>query len=79
MTLFIRDYAWLILIANILAWPIAYYATEYWLQNFAYRMPQHISTYLFVMMFIFLAACIFIVAQCCKVAVTNPVKALRSE
>ena len=32
---------------------IAYYATEYWLQNFAYRMPQHISTYLFVMLFIF--------------------------
>ncbi len=79
MTLFIKDYAWLILIANVVAWPVAYYATEYWLRNFAYRMPQHISTYLFVMMFIFLAACIFIVAQCFKAAVTNPVKALRTE
>lgn len=79
MTLFIKDYAWLILIANIIAWPLAYYATEYWLQNFAYRMPQHISTYLFVMLFIFLAAIIFIVAQCFKAAVNNPVKSLRTE
>lgn len=79
LTLFIKDYAWLILIANIIAWPLAYFATENWLQNFAYRMPQHISTYLFVMLFIFLVAFGFIAVQCLKVAISNPVKSLRTE
>ncbi|MBX2923409.1 MAG: hypothetical protein KF746_14500 [Chitinophagaceae bacterium] len=79
ITLFIKDYAWLILIANSIAWPLAYYATEYWLQNFAYRIPQHIGTYLFVMLFVFITAVIFIMAQCLKAAVSSPVKVLRTE
>lgn len=79
LALFVKDYAWLILIANIIAWPLAYIATENWLQNFAYRMPQDITIYLFVMFFIFLAAFAFIAVQCLKVAVSNPVKNLRTE
>ncbi|PVD53903.1 hypothetical protein DC498_00445 [Terrimonas sp.] len=79
ITLFLKDYAWLILIANIIAWPLAYYATNYWLQNFAYRMPQHIDTYLFVMLFVFGGAFTFIIMQCLKTAQANPVKALRTE
>jgi putative ABC transport system permease protein len=77
--LFIKDYALLILISNILAWPLAYGATDYWLQNFAYRMPQNIIPYLFVMGFIFIAATVFIAMQCYKVAVSNPIKSLRTE
>ena len=30
LTLFIRQYAWLLLIANLIAWPIAYYFTNRW-------------------------------------------------
>ncbi|MFT3705374.1 MAG: ABC transporter permease [Agriterribacter sp.] len=77
--LFLKDYALLILISNIIAWPLAYGATNYWLQNFAYRMPQNIMPYLFVMAFIFIAATAFIVVQCYKVAVSNPIKPLRTE
>ncbi len=38
--LFIKDYAWLILVANIIAWPVAYMITNKWLENYAYRVNQ---------------------------------------
>ncbi|MCC6288078.1 MAG: ABC transporter permease [Chitinophagaceae bacterium] len=77
--LFIKDYTWLIIIANIIAWPIAYLANNYWLQNFEYRMPPQLLPYLMVSGFILLATIIFIVLQCYKIAVSNPVKVLRTE
>ncbi|MGH7455357.1 MAG: ABC transporter permease, partial [bacterium] len=33
-----KDFVKLVLIANILAWPIAWYAMNLWLENFAYRV-----------------------------------------
>jgi putative ABC transport system permease protein len=77
--LFIKDYAWLILLANIIAWPLAYVVTDQWLQSYVYRVQQDIIPYLSVAVFIFLAAFMFITAQCFKVAVSNPVKNLRNE
>jgi putative ABC transport system permease protein len=77
--LFLKDYAWLILIANVIAWPLAYFVTDRWLQNYSYRMDQDIVPYLSVFAFVFLVAFVFISAQCFKAAVTNPVKNLRTE
>ncbi len=77
--LFIKEYAALILIANVIAWPIAYYVSNYWLQNFAYRVEQNVLSYLLVFMLVFIIAFGLIVVQCFKAAVTNPVKSLRSE
>lgn len=77
--LFIKDYAWLILIANIIAWPLAYIITNYWLQGYAYRIQQNLTPYLFAGIFVFAAAFVFITLQCFKTAVANPIKSLRSE
>jgi cell division protein FtsX len=77
--LFIKEYAWLLLIANLIAWPIAYYVTNYWLQNFAYRIEQNMLSYLLVIVFIFIIAFSLIVLQCFKAAIANPVKSLRTE
>ena len=77
--LFIKDYTWLILIANIIAWPIAYSITNKWLENYVYRVQQNIIPYLFVCAFIFIVASILIAAQCFKTASDNPVKSLRTE
>jgi putative ABC transport system permease protein len=77
--LFIKEYAWLILIANLIAWPIAYYVTNYWLQNFAYRIEQNMLSYLLVFVIIFIIAFGLILAQCFNAAVSNPVKSLRTE
>ena len=77
--LFIKDYAWLILLANIIAWPIAYLITNHWLQEYAYRINQNVMPYLSAAFFISITAFVFITLQCYKTSVSNPVKNLRSE
>jgi len=77
--LFIKEYAWLILLANLIAWPIAYFVTNYWLQHFAYRIEQNMFSYLLVFALIVIVAFSLISAQCFKAAIANPVNSLRTE
>ena len=68
-----------VLIANLVAWPAAYYAMNKWLQNFAYR------TGLGVWMFALSGGLALVVAlatvsfQAVKAATADPVKALKYE
>ena len=77
--IFIREYGWLILIANIIAWPLAYLFTSKWLDSYAYRFQQDLVPYISVGSLILLVAFGLITLQCLKAALTNPVKSLRSE
>lgn len=77
--LFIKDYALLILIANFIAWPVAYGITDKWLDNYAYRIQQNIFIYLMVCAFIFITAFILITLQCFNTANSNPVESLRAD
>lgn len=79
ITLFIRDYALLILIANAIAWPVAYGFTNKWLENYAYRVQQDFGPFVLVGACTFLMAFVLIALQCLKVAVANPVRSLRTE
>jgi len=69
---------WLAL-AFIIATPIAYYAAQQWLQNFAYRTP--ISWWIFILAGIFALFIVMLTVswQSFKVARRNPVEALRYE
>ena len=77
--LFLKEYAWLIIIANVIAWPLAYMTTEHFLQNFAYRVQQDVFPYLLVLGSVAALAFGLISLHCAKSAVANPVKSLRSE
>ncbi|MGH2648722.1 MAG: ABC transporter permease, partial [Ginsengibacter sp.] len=77
--LFLKEYAALIILANIIAWPLAYAISQKLLQNFAYHINQNIFPYLMVFVFVSVIAFALIVLQCFKVAVANPVKSLRTE
>jgi ABC-type lipoprotein release transport system permease subunit len=77
--LFFKDYAILILIANVIAWPLAYWATNQWLQNYAYRMPQNIMPYAGVFVTVALSTFLFVTILCLKATQANPVKNLRTE
>lgn len=77
--LFLKEYAALTIIANIIAWPLAYMITEKLLQNFAYHIQQNIYPYLLVLTFVSLIAFVLITLQCFKAATANPVKSLRTE
>lgn len=77
--IFLKEYAPLIIVANIIAWPIAYLISGQLLQNFAYRIEQTIFSYLIVFVFISVVCFILIGLQCYKAAITNPVKSLQTE
>ena len=74
-----KEFAILVGIANLIAWPIAYYAMNRWLQDFAYRIDLGIWAFIvsgFLALFIALTTVSY---QAWKVARTNPVDALRYE
>jgi putative ABC transport system permease protein len=69
----------LVLIANIIAWPLAWYAMSKWLTGFAYRINITWITFAIIALISVLIALITISFQAIKAAVANPVKSLRSE
>ena len=74
-----KDFVLLVLVANIIAWPIAYYALESWLQNFAYRTHIGIDTFILSGFLALLIALATLTWQATKAANMNPVDTLRQE
>jgi putative ABC transport system permease protein len=74
-----KDFLLLVVIAAVIAFPVAWYAMNHWLHNFAYRI--NIAWWVFVLAGIiaFLIAFATISFQAIKAAISNPVKSLRSE
>jgi putative ABC transport system permease protein len=78
-TLLSKDFLKLVLIANGVAFPFAYYAMTRWLKDFAYRI--HIEWWIFALagVMALLIALLTVSFQAIKAAVANPVKSLRTE
>ena len=74
-----KEFALLVLIANIFAWPTAYFLMTKWLQNFAYRVNMESWIYILSATFAFGIALITISFQVLKAALADPVKSLRYE
>jgi ABC-type lipoprotein release transport system permease subunit len=77
--LFLNDYSRLLLLSNIIAWPLAYLCTYKWLLNYSYRVEQNFLPYITVGAVITFTTFLFVTAQCLSTALSNPVKNLRSE
>lgn len=77
--LFSKEFIWLIVIAFCIAAPIAYYAMNSWLENFAYHINIGAVVFLIAIAASFVIAGLTIATETIKAAVANPVKALRSE
>jgi len=78
-SLLTKEFLLLVLIAFIIAAPVAWLLMNKWLQDFAYRI--HLSWWMFVVAGIgsILIALITVSFQAVKAAVANPVKSLRTE
>jgi putative ABC transport system permease protein len=76
-----RDFTIWILLANIIAWPTAFYFIERWLQSFAFRISIINEWYIFPLAAIvsFFIAILTVVYQALKAASANPVDALKYE
>ena len=68
-----------VLVANLIAWPLAYFAMNKWLQNFAYRIHIGIVAFLISGGTAFLIAYLTVSYQSIKSARANPVDSLRYE
>ena len=79
MILLSKELIWLVVGANIIAWPIAYYFTNQWLQNFAYRIDLGIGFFTLIGILVLLTAWTTMSYQAIKAALSNPVDALRYE
>lgn len=78
-TLLSKDFIRLVLIANIIAWPLAWFVLNKWLQDFAYRISLNWMVFLLAGAVAILIAMLTISFHAIKTAMANPVKALRSE
>ena len=74
-----KEFAKLILLANIIAWPVAYLVMSRWLQNFAYRIVIEIWIFLLSAILALFVAMITVSFKAVKAALSNPVDALRYE
>ena len=74
-----KDVVKLIIIANIIALPIAYYVFHRWLENFAYRTRISALTFLTSAALVFFIGYSTIAFQSIKAALLNPADAIRTE
>ncbi len=74
-----KDFLKLVMIAIVIATPVAWYAANKWLEDFAYRV--NIDWWVFVAAGLFaMAIALFTISfQSIKAALANPVKSLRTE
>jgi len=66
-------------IANLIAWPVAYFVMSGWLQNYAYRISLNITIFFAAAVLAMVIVLVTVSYQAAKAALANPVEALRYE
>jgi putative ABC transport system permease protein len=79
VTLLSTDFLVLVLVANLIAWPLAWYAMDRWLEDFAYRVEIQTGVFMLAAFLAFIIAIVTISFHAIKAASANPVKALRAQ
>ncbi len=74
-----RDFLLLVLVAFVVASPLAGWAMHKWLEGFEYRIGLHWWVFLVAGAMALLIALVTVSFQAIKVAIANPVKSLRTE
>ncbi|MDP2058720.1 MAG: ABC transporter permease, partial [Flavobacteriaceae bacterium] len=79
VTLLSKDFLVLVLIAAVLAFPLAWWVMHKWLQDFEYRININVWFFVIAGVSALLIALITVSFQAIKAAIANPVKSLRTE
>ncbi|MDQ3278602.1 MAG: macrolide ABC transporter permease, partial [Bacteroidota bacterium] len=74
-----KDFVILVIVASLLAFPLAWGGLQTWLQDFAYRINLPWLAFLGAAFLTLVIACATVSFQAIKAALMNPVKSLRSE
>jgi len=79
LLLLYREYIRLIIIANLIAWPLGWYLSTEWLSTFPYRTGLNIGVFILTFFGALIIALLTVSFQSMKAAVANPVKSLQDE
>ena len=74
-----REFIFLILLANLIAWPIAYYLMRDWLSGFAYQTDLNVLPFIVSAILALIIAFGTVSMQAIRAARSNPIDALRYE
>jgi ABC-type antimicrobial peptide transport system permease subunit len=74
-----KDFVRLVLIAIIIASPIAWFGSKKWLQDFAYRIDVNAGVFFAAGVAAIIIALVTVSFQAIKAAIANPVKSIRTE
>jgi ABC-type antimicrobial peptide transport system permease subunit len=78
-SLFLKDFLGVVLIAGLIACPLAYFMMQKWLDDYAYKINISLSPFIFSIALLTVITALLIMLQTIKAAFANPVKSLRSE
>ena len=79
ITLLGRELIGLILLANLLAWPVSFFAMSQWIRNFPYRVKIGIEVFVASSLAVLLIGLLTVSYQAVKAALANPADSLRYE
>lgn len=74
-----KEFTKWVLVANLVAWPVAYFVMREWLQGFAYRTGLTLGIFILSAILAFIVALITVGHQSIKAALTNPVESIKYE
>ena len=74
-----KEFVILVLIANIIVWPLAYILLNKWLQTFAYQVQIGWSIFVLTGLAVFVISLLTVSWQILRAAMANPVDSLRYE
>ena len=74
-----KEFSRWVIVANVIAWPIAYFVMKKWLQNFAYQTNIGLWSFVLAALLALIIALFTVSYQSVKAALTNPVDCLRYE
>ncbi len=74
-----KEFSRWVIVANVIAWPIAYFVMKKWLQNFAYQTNIGLWSFVLSALLALIIALFTVSYQSVKAALTNPVDCLRYE
>ncbi len=74
-----KEFVALVLVANLIAWPLAYMAMQRWLEAFAYRISLELWMFCLAGALALLVAIVAVGYHTLKAAAENPIESLRYE
>ncbi len=74
-----REFSLLVILANLAAWPLAFFAMRQWMVDFAYRAEIGIKLFVFAGVISLITAVLTVGYQSIRAGLTDPAKTLRVE